>query len=308
MGEEAKKEAHKCCANCGIAGIDDVKLRDCSACHLVSYCGVKCQKEHRPKHKRDCKKRAAELRDELLFKMPENSFYGDCPICCLPMPLDRDKIVMQVCCGQQLCHGCNYANNNGEKRSRCVFCRKPVPETEKEANEYLEKRAEGNDPAVLREFGSNFFDEGDYETALIYTNKAAKLGDAMAHHNLSSAYQMGMAGLQRDEKKGRYHWEEAAILGYPTARLGLGYHEYESKRFDRAAKHWIIAAKHGEEEGLQLVKQCYKDGHISKEDFAGTLRAHQAAVDATKSPMRKKAEMFKAATNSLDDYLMKALG
>ena len=63
----------ECCASCGIAGVDDVKLKDCSACHLVKYCGIECQKEHRPKHKKECKKRAAELRDEILFKQPEGT-------------------------------------------------------------------------------------------------------------------------------------------------------------------------------------------------------------------------------------------
>jgi len=63
------------CAACGTAGIDDIKLKDCSACTLVKYCSVKCQKDHRPQHKKECKKRAAELRDELLFKQPESSHW-----------------------------------------------------------------------------------------------------------------------------------------------------------------------------------------------------------------------------------------
>eukprot|EP00984_Skeletonema_dohrnii_P035791 scaffold35973_cov122-Skeletonema_dohrnii-CCMP3373.AAC.2 len=32
-------------------------------------------------HKKECKKRAAEFRDELLFKQPESCHEGDCPIC-----------------------------------------------------------------------------------------------------------------------------------------------------------------------------------------------------------------------------------
>ena len=55
------------CASCGVAESDDIKLKDCSACHLVKYCSVKCQKDHRPKHKKECKKRATELKDELLL-------------------------------------------------------------------------------------------------------------------------------------------------------------------------------------------------------------------------------------------------
>ena len=44
------------CDACGIAAADDVKLKDCSACHFVKYCSVTCQKDHRPQHKRACKK------------------------------------------------------------------------------------------------------------------------------------------------------------------------------------------------------------------------------------------------------------
>ena len=32
------------CANCGKHGSDAVKLKNCTACLLVKYCGVDCQK------------------------------------------------------------------------------------------------------------------------------------------------------------------------------------------------------------------------------------------------------------------------
>ena len=54
-------------------------------CKLVRYCNVACQKNHWLKHKKKCKERAAELRDEALFKVPPAK--EDCPICFLPMPI-----------------------------------------------------------------------------------------------------------------------------------------------------------------------------------------------------------------------------
>ena len=77
-----------CCASCGIAGVDDVKLKECDDCDLVKYCSDGCKNDHRPYHEEECKKRAAELKDENLFKQPESSHYGDCPICCLPLPIE----------------------------------------------------------------------------------------------------------------------------------------------------------------------------------------------------------------------------
>jgi hypothetical protein len=48
------------------------------------YCSAACQKNHWPIHKKECKLRAAELRDEALFKDPQDK--EECPICFLPMP------------------------------------------------------------------------------------------------------------------------------------------------------------------------------------------------------------------------------
>ena len=103
-----------CCAACGTAEEDDIKLRKCTACKSVRYCSVKCQKEHRPQHKRVCKKRAAELRDELLFKQPDSSHWGDCPICCLPLSVDGNKSTMMSCCSKLICDGCEYADQMRE--------------------------------------------------------------------------------------------------------------------------------------------------------------------------------------------------
>ncbi|EJK55161.1 hypothetical protein THAOC_25135, partial [Thalassiosira oceanica] len=56
------------CANCGKEGNDAVKLKNCTACLLVKYCGVDCQRAHRKQHKKACKERAAELKDEQLYR------------------------------------------------------------------------------------------------------------------------------------------------------------------------------------------------------------------------------------------------
>ena len=72
------------CANCGKGEESSGDLKACTVCKMVKYCDRECQIAHRPQHKTACKKRAAELRDEKLFKehAPE-----ECPICMLPLPL-----------------------------------------------------------------------------------------------------------------------------------------------------------------------------------------------------------------------------
>jgi len=61
-------------------------------------------------------------------------------------------------------------------------------------------------------------------------------------------------------------------------------------RIERAVKHYSIAASLGYDDSLEALMKHYKRGRVTKEDFAVSLRAHQAAVDATKSPQREKGE------------------
>src|SRR6056300_180744 len=102
-------EGDEVCASCGKAAVDDVKLKKC-ACNLVKYCSVECQKNNRPQHKRACKKRLAEMRDDRLFTQPDESHLGECPLCCLALPIDGGKSKMYPCCYTTICLGCVHAN------------------------------------------------------------------------------------------------------------------------------------------------------------------------------------------------------
>ena len=136
---EAKVTDVKCCASCGIAEVDDIKLKECDDCDLVRYCSDKCQEDHRPNHEAICKERAAELRDELVFSQPESSHFGDCPICCLPLSLDERKSVSYFCCsGIVICGGCMCANMMRECSEKlnpsCPFCRQLYSKSKEESD------------------------------------------------------------------------------------------------------------------------------------------------------------------------------
>eukprot|EP00986_Skeletonema_menzelii_P007429 scaffold2919_cov130-Skeletonema_menzelii.AAC.5 len=283
------------CASCGIAGNGDIKLKKCTACYLVRYCSIKCQKDHRPKHKRDCKKRVVELHDELLFKQPKSTHRGDCPICLVPLPLDLTKSTRMSCCSKLVCNGCYHANERREKEQRlapkCPFCRHDIPRSPAEADRNKRKRIEANDPDALTEFGTRCREKGDYKGAIVCWTKAAELGDVEAHYQLSCSYRIGN-GVEKDKKKEVHHLEQAAIKGDPQARYNLGTFEWERGEHERAVKHWIIAAKLGDIKAVATLKDMYKRGLIGKEDFAAALRAHQATLDATKSPQREEAEEY----------------
>ena len=116
------------------------------------------------------------------------------------------------------------------------------------------------------------------------------MGDTNAHYHLSNMYFRG-EGVEDDLEKEMYHAEEAAIGGHPEARYNLGVYEWESG-FDRAVKHFIIAAKLGLDDALEEVRKGFRRGVVSKEDYEAALRGHQAAVDATKSEQREEACAF----------------
>jgi hypothetical protein len=121
-----------CCAECGMKG--GISHKACKSCMLVKYCNADCQRNHWPKHKKQCKQRAAELRDEALFTDPPPK--EDCPICFLPMPVKLfccmslppatilsvpifgfaklptlDMEQYYPCCGKIICKGCIYSTN-----------------------------------------------------------------------------------------------------------------------------------------------------------------------------------------------------
>ena len=84
------------CANCGKSDNDVDKLKKCNACYLVKYCDVECQKAHRPEHKKDCRTRAAELKDIELFSEGHKHYLEDCPICLIYQCQSMNNMVFLI--------------------------------------------------------------------------------------------------------------------------------------------------------------------------------------------------------------------
>ncbi len=241
------------------------------------------------------------VREDKLFGQPDGTHLGECPICCLPLPLDKDKYRINSCCCKFICLGCSYANKNREIEERlehkCPYCRELLPDAAEEHEKNYMKRVKVNDPAALSQVGVKCYIKGDYDGAFENWTKAAAVGGIDAHHYLSSFMYLGGEGVDKDMKRAVYHWQEAAIGGHPLARFNLGVYEKNAGRFDIAMKHFVIAAKLGYDEALEMVKAGFMDGTASKDEFAAALRGHQAAVDATKSKKREEAYAFHNENN-----------
>jgi TPR repeat protein len=243
--------------------------------------------------------------NELLFKQPEGSYLGDCPICCLPLSFDKSKSKAALCCGKIFCIGCDYAFQKqdvlmGNLESKCPFCRQRLPASEEESRKCLMKRLEVDDVLALSHLGKLSYREGDYKKSFEYFSKGAELGDVEAHYSLSCLYKDG-EGVEKDASKQIQHLVPAAIGNHPEARYDLGSIDHHLGKIigndhgtERAIKHYTIAANLGHDKSLTMLRHFFKEGlGVSKEDFAGALRGYQAAIEATKSPQREEGEKFR---------------
>jgi TPR repeat protein len=284
----------------------------------VRYCNPECQKKHWPKHKKDCKRRAAELRDEALFKDPPPK--EDCPICFLPMPARLllcmtlpPATIMSVpiydfaianerladepmetyyypCCGKSICRGCVHSfcnSGNIGNASKCPFCNSDrADKTVEEGVADMMKRAEANDPISIFVL-ANCYQRGkagfsqDQERAIELYAKAAELGYIMAHYQLGGIYDEG-----GKLKKAKFHWEAAAMAGHEVARFNLGALDSQTGNLERAMKHWTIAALAGYYEAMHHLRILFEKGLVSRESIDSTLAAYNNSCADVRSEAR----------------------
>jgi len=281
------------CANCGKEGDN---LKACAACKLVKYCNRECQIAHRPQHKKECKKRAAELHDEQLFRQPPPA--EDCPICFQRLPTLDNGSRYYACCGKEICSGCNYApvyDNQGNEvdNQKCPFCRIPWLDSDEELVERYEKRVKAGDAEATCRIGCYYRDgecglPQDYDKAFELLHRAAELGNADANGSIGYAYQCG-EGMEVDKEKAIYYYEQAAMGGCVIARYNLGIEENDAGNIDRAIKHYMIAVRCGDSQSLEKVKEFYANGQATKEDYTKALRSYQTYLAEIKTSQRDKA-------------------
>jgi len=235
------------------------------------------------------------ISDEKLFQDPPPK--EECPICLLPIPHALSgcgvNMVYQACCGKFLCEGCSMAEDNemreGNLKQWCALCRVPLPKDNKEMLKRFHKRLNMNDANAFCQLGCKHRTGGDFPQDLNKANellhKAVELGSCNANYELALMYLKG-EGVERDAEKTIHHWKLAAIGGHEGARYNLGVFEYNVGNMERSYKHYMIAARGGFDMSLKKVGEGYKDGYVTKDEYANTLRAYQCSVDEMKSKQR----------------------
>ena len=286
------------CANCGQEGGGTVKLKNCTACLLVKYCSVECQGAHRKQHKRACKKRAAELKDERLYSQGHVRQEGDfCPICTLPVPLPTDKhACFNFCCMKRVCNGCVLAATKMGIDDTCPFCRTPRPKDDAESLEMVQARAQKNDPVAIRFLGDQYAQgqfglRKDMSRAVELWTEAANFGSVDAYFELGLVYSRGL-GVEQDVAKGVSFYEKAAMLGNVDARNNLGAYECNSGNYDRAVRHLLISAKMGLTSSLEGIKNLFTRGYATKSQYVEALKGYQDTLKEIMSPEREEAKQY----------------
>jgi len=278
------------CATCGKEGNSD-DMNTCNKCKMVKYCNAACKKKHRKKHKKACGRRVAELHEEALFKEPPPN--EECTICMLPLPNEADQVSFQTCCGKVICNGCMYAMKMREGIGICAFCRTRRTTSNDEVIKELHKLMD-NGNAYSFNFLAILYTNGmrglpqDHQKANELYLKAGELGFATGFYNLGVAYDNG-TGYEMDKKKAKHYFELAAMGGNVQARHNLGCDEYATGNYHRALKHFIIAARTGNERSLDVVKDGFMNGVITKDKYADMLRAYHERQKEMKSDARDEA-------------------
>ncbi|EJK70602.1 hypothetical protein THAOC_08026, partial [Thalassiosira oceanica] len=117
---------------------------------------------------------------------------------------------------------------------------------------------------------------------------AAELGSVDALYHLSIEYESEV-GAKEDKARSIQVYEKAAMQGCPLSRHELGCVEGQKGNYDRAAKHFLIAAKMGLKESVENIKSMFMAGVATKEQYADALKGCRDAVEEMKSHDRDEA-------------------
>ena len=129
----------------------------------------------------------------------------------------------------------------------------------------------------------------DVPRAIELFTEAAELGSVEAHCQLGIAYYAG-DGVEEDKPRGIQLWQQSARKGHAMSRHKLGVVEFHNGNYKLAVQHWMISAKIGLEDSLNVVKDMFMEGHATKAQYAEALRGYGDAAEEMKSHQREEVK------------------
>ena len=167
----------------------------------------------------------------------------------------------------------------------------------------IRARVKKKDPVAINLLGEKYYQgelglQKDMQKGVPLWTQAAELGSVDALHHLGIAYHNGV-GVQQDKGKAVQFWSKAAMKGHEESRHNLGLVELEKGNNDRALRQFLISARMGDEDSVGAIKELFKVGLATKEQYAEALRGYQHAVEETKSAQRDEAKALMKSRGGL---------
>ncbi|EJK72978.1 hypothetical protein THAOC_05431 [Thalassiosira oceanica] len=155
------------------------------------------------------------------------------------------------------------------------------PDNDASALAMIQKRVHKGDAAAISHLGHKYYFgqlglAKDVTRAVELWTEAAELGSVKAHSELGNVFYTGK-GVEVDRARGIHHCQQAAMKGHVESRHNLGIVEYENGIHQVAVQHFTISAKMGNERSLNGIKDMFKKGHATKEQYAEALLGYRDA-------------------------------
>lgn len=250
---------------------------------------------------------------DLFGSIPEKE---ECPICLIPLPINKDEICFMLCCAKFICQGCSYKEvltgiNNGLSEhallneQKCALCRQVMKG--KNIMKQRKKLIKKNNANAYIQMACLYRDgeEGliqSYTRSLEMSIKAAELDHVEAFVMIGWYYEEGIV-VEEDTSKALEYYEVAAKKGSVLGHLELSrfYEEMGPMGDMQRVDHLKVVAKAGDQESMDNLMKAYKDNLLSKEELTQTLREFQISNDKMKSKDRDDVRAFMARISDLPD-------
>lgn len=238
----------------------------------------------------------------------------DCPVCMVPLPLDREESLYWTCCGKTICRACEFEQGRALEllnvkrinkdqpplEPACAFCRaSKLIEDEDVIRSYKEKARNGD--AVAAHNLATFYTHGNYGVeineakALELLQYAANLGNRDSMVRLAIVYHFGELGENESINKAKEYANEAINKGKVSAHTLLAVFQLGEGHIELATRHWCLAAEAGEVESMKLLWDQFYRGELSKDQLERTLRRHKETLDEMNSEDRERWRGWKKA-------------
>ena len=245
----------------------------------------------------------------------------DCPICLVPITLDRSMVMYYSCCEKEVCYACHkeyrrsvHVMNSSRKAAlptlqiSCLFCRSSLNRSDAVFIESYKARARRGDGRAAWNLAS-FHQKGKYglpmdkSRALQMFHTAANLGSVEATSHLGYLYTVGQYSGTDTQVVGNMYLKAAALKGDVHAHKDLADIEFDNGNCQLAMKHLKLAASAGHIPSIKRLWVSFQKKELSKADLEETLWAHKAACDQMISIQRTRLLAYEAAKEGNDELL-----